>query len=62
MAALFVGESAKPPVTDTRNAVMFEEGLIALSSFMGVDVSGVCPCFTYFSVILTGVGVGTYVF
>ncbi|KAF8593988.1 hypothetical protein BDV93DRAFT_565925 [Ceratobasidium sp. AG-I] len=40
MASLFVGDAgARPRPTDPGNAVMFEEGLIALSSFMGVDVS-----------------------
>lgn len=42
LTSLFIGgESARPRPTDVRNAVLFEEGLTALSAFMGVDVSRV---------------------
>ena len=42
MTSLFVGnEGTRPRPTDSSNAVLFEEGLTALSAFMGVDVSKV---------------------
>lgn len=47
LTSLFLDGGAKLNPTDVGNAILFEEGLAALSSFMGVDISRVRPPFHF---------------